>query len=96
MAKGKKSSGKHEVSKGERRSSISTRGVGVTNAEKMLRKLDALSKGKDVKITLENPNKEETNRKFISYRVSGKAYLKYMQGGAEMKGSKNPLFNVGD
>lgn len=96
MAKGKKASGKNYTSKGERRSSIKTRGVGITNAEKMLRKLDALAKGKDVKITLENPNKTETNRKFISYRVSGKAYQKYMQGGSEMKGSKNPLFNVGD
>lgn len=96
MAKGKKASGKNEVSKGERRSSIKTRGVGVTNAEKMLRKLAALRQGKDVTITLENPDKTQTNRQFIKHKVSGKSYLKYIQGGAEMKGSKNPLFAIGD
>lgn len=94
MAKGKKASGKNEVSKGERRSSMSTRGVGVTNADKMLRKLAALRQGKDVVITLANPNKEETNRPFIRHKVSGKSYLKYIQGGAEMKGSKNPLLDM--
>ena len=96
MAKGKKASGKHEVSKGERRSSMSTRGVGVTEAEKMLRKIDALKKGQDVVITLENPDKTQTNRQFIKHKVRGKAYLKYIAGGSEMKGSKNPLFAIGD
>ena len=96
MAKGKKGSGKHEVSKGERRSSISTRGVGVTEADKMLRKLDALKKGKDIVITIENPNKNQTNKRFIKHKVTGKAYLKYIAGGAEMKGSKNPLLSIGD
>jgi len=95
MAKGKKGSGKHEVSKGERRSSMSTRGVGVTEADKMLRKLAALKKGQDVVITLENPNKNQTNRPFIRHKVNGKAYLKYISGGAEMKGSKNPLLAIG-
>ena len=95
MAKGKKASGKHEVSKGERRSSISTRGVGVTPVDKMLRKLDALKKGKDVVFTIENPNKEQTNKRFIKHKVTGKAYLKYIAGGAEMKGSKNPLMAIG-
>lgn len=96
MAKGKKSSGKHEVSKGERRSSMSTRGIGVTEADKMLRKLAALRKGRDVTITLENPDKTQTNRRFIKHKIRGKAYLKYIQGGAEMKGSKNPLLAIGD
>lgn len=96
MAKGKKASGKHEVSNGERRSSMSTRGVGVTEADKMLRKINALKKGQDVTITLENPDKTQTNRQFIKHKVRGKAYLKYIQGGAEMKGSKNPLFAIGD
>jgi PDZ domain-containing secreted protein len=96
MAKGKKASGKHEVSNGDRRSSMSTRGVGVTEADKMLRKINALKKGQDVTITLENPDKTQTNRQFIKHKVRGKAYLKYIQGGAEMKGSKNPLFAIGD
>lgn len=96
MGKGKKASGKHEVSKGERRSSMRTKGVGVTEADKMIRKINALKKGQDVTITIENPNKNETNRPFIKHKVRGKAYQKYITGGAEMKGSKNPLFAIGD
>lgn len=96
MAKGKKASGKNETSNGERRSSMKTRGVGVTEAEKMLRKLAALRKGQDVTITMENPDKTQTNRQFITHKVRGKAYLKYIQGGAEMKGSKNPLLTIGE
>lgn len=72
--KGGKSSG--AVSKGERRSSISTRGVGVTAAEKILRKMDALSKGKDVVFTMANPNKAQTNKPFIRVRASGREFLK--------------------
>lgn len=82
---------KGKVSKGERLSSMRTRGFGVTNADKMLCKLQALKKGADVKITLENPNKEETNRKFITYKVSGKEYQKYMQGVRK----RNPLMDLG-
>lgn len=91
MAKGKKGSGKTATSKGERRSSMRTRGVGVDGGDKMLRKLAAVTKGKDITLTIENPNKAETNRPFIKYKVRGKAYQKYASGGAEMKGTKNPL-----
>lgn len=91
MAKGKKGSGKHEVSKGERRSSMRTRGVGVDGGDRALRQLAALKKGKDIVLTIENPNKNETNRKFIKHKVRGKAYQKYIQGGSEMKGARNPL-----
>ena len=89
MAKGKKASGKNEVSKGERRSSMSTR-VNDPSA-RALNQLKAVAKGKDIVLTIENPNKEQTNRKFIKHRVSGKSYQKYMLGGAEMKGARNPL-----
>jgi hypothetical protein len=96
MAKGKKSSGKHETSKGERRSSMSTAGIDVYAGDTMLNKLSALKKGKDITLTLENPNKEQTNRKFIKYKISGRSYQKYMLGGAEMKGAKNPLLALGE
>lgn len=91
---GKKASGKTYTSKGERRSSISTRGVGVTMTDKMLRKIEALKKGKDVVITIENPNKSQTNKPFIKHKVSGRSYQKYVLGGADVKGSKNPLFDI--
>lgn len=63
MGKGKKSSGKTYTSKGERRSSIKTavRDPG----QRLLNQIDAWSKGKNVVYTIENPNKNETNRKFI-------------------------------
>lgn len=96
MAKGKKASGKNAVSKGERRSSMRTRGIGLTNADKMLNKLKAVNQGKDIVLTIENPNKEQTNKKFIKYKVRGKAYQKYMQGSADMKGTRNPLLMIGE
>jgi hypothetical protein len=83
MAKGKKASGKHYTSKGERRSSISTknRDPGI----RLLNQMAALAKGKDVVFTIENPNKNETNKRFIKQRVSGKEFLKNRAGGYIMK-----------
>lgn len=73
MGKGKKSSGKTYTSKGERRSSMRTR---VNDpAAKMLNKVNALAKGKDVVYTIENPNKSETDKRFIKVRVSGKQFV---------------------
>lgn len=90
---GKKRHSTGNVSKGERRSSIGYGSQGMTNADKMIRKLDALAKGKNVKITMENPNKEETNRQFITYKISGKDYVKYNQN--PEKGMVNPLLAMG-
>ena len=90
---GKKRHSTGNVSKGERRSSIGYGSQGMTNADKMIRKLDALAKGKNVKITMENPNKEETNRQFITYKISGKDYVKYNQN--PEKGMVNPLMAMG-
>ena len=78
MAKGKKSSGKHYVSKGERRSSISTRNT--DPAQRLLNKIHALKKGKDAVFTIENPNKNETNKRFIKVRVNGKLWLERHRG----------------
>lgn len=74
MGKGKKASGKTYVSKGERRSSIGTpnKDPGV----RLLNQMAALAKGKDVVFTIENPNKNETNRRFIKQKVYGRDYIK--------------------
>ena len=76
MGKGKKASGKHEVSKGERRSSY---GVRDSADQRMLNKIRALNKGKDVVFTMANPNKNETNKPFIKVKVDGKLHLKRLQ-----------------
>ena len=58
-----KSSGKTYVSKGERRSSMKTSikdpGTRLMNQKK------AWLQGKNVVLTIENPNKNETNKRFI-------------------------------
>ena len=79
MAKSK-SSGKHYTSKGERKSSISTKikDPGLT----LLRKMEALTKGKDVWFTIDNPNKNETNKRQIRVKRSGREWLKKMEGKA--------------
>ena len=89
---GKKRHKSGNVSKGERRSSMKTSGTAINAADKMIRKLDALAKGKDIKITMENPNKEETNRQFITYKIKGKDYQKFMSN--PEKGSVNPLTSM--
>ena len=74
MGKGKGGSGKTYTSKGERRSSIKTRNK--DSGQRLLNQMDALSKGKDVVFTMENPNKNETNKRFIKVRMSGREWLK--------------------
>lgn len=90
---GKKRHRTGHVSKGERRSSMKTGSAHVHPADKMIRKLDALAKGKNVKITMENPNKEETNRQFITHKIRGKDYQKFMTN--PEKGMVNPLMAMG-
>jgi len=74
MAKGKGGSGKTYTSKGERRSSMKT--PNRDPGQRILNQMKALDKGKDVVFTMPNPNKEQTNRKFIKVRVSGRDWLK--------------------
>lgn len=60
---GKKSSGKTYTSKGERISSMST---STRNpAERALNQLKAWREGRNVVMTIDNPNKNETNKRFI-------------------------------
>ena len=49
----------------KRRSSIGTRGFGVCGAQKLLKKLNALSKGKRVMELIPNPDPTQTNKPFI-------------------------------
>jgi hypothetical protein len=65
---GKKASGKHYTSKGERRSSVST--ASNDPSDKMINAQKAWIKGGNPWITIANPNKEQTNKKFIRVRMN--------------------------
>ena len=80
MAK-KGGSGKTYTSKGERSSvKKSTRNAVrrdyMQSLQRVINQQNALSKGKDIVLTIENPNKTETNKRFIKVKVSGKEYLR--------------------
>lgn len=60
------------VSKGERKSSMSTRNTDL--AQRLVNQRAAFDSGKNTMVTIENPNREETNKPFI--RVSGKQVFK--------------------
>jgi len=57
----------------KRRSSMRTRGFGVSAAEKQIFKLKALSKGKRVMETRPNPKASETNKPFIRVQIGRNA-----------------------
>ena len=57
----------------KRRSSMRTRGIGVSAAEKQMFKHNALKKGKRVFETILNPKASETNKPFIRKLMKGKA-----------------------
>ena len=57
----------------KRRSSLRTRGLGVSAVEKQLLKLQALSKGKRLMETKPNPNASETNKPFIRVQIGRNA-----------------------
>ena len=56
-----------------RRSSMRTRGFGACAADRLLWKLDALQKGKTIVETIENPDRNKTNMRFIRVRRNTKA-----------------------
>jgi hypothetical protein len=47
--------------------------------DRVLNQMAALRKGKDVVMTIANPNKEQTNKKFIKVRMSGKEFVQRMK-----------------
>ena len=67
---GKKSSRTSQTSKGERRSLArdvvkATRRDYMKSGERGINQLAAFMRGKNVMLTIENPNKNETNKRFI-------------------------------
>ena len=67
---GKKRSRASQTSKGERRSVANGLGDDRSEMKKMIDKMDAFRKGKNVMLTIPNPNKNETKKPFI--RVNAK------------------------
>jgi len=67
---GKKRSRATQTSKGERRNVANGLGDDRTELKKMIDKMDAFRKGKNVMLTIPNPNKNETKKPFI--RVNAK------------------------
>ena len=67
---GKKRSRATQTSKGERRNVVNGLGDDRSEMKKILDKMDAFRKGKNVMLTIPNPNKQATREPFI--RVSAK------------------------
>jgi len=57
----------------------------MASGNRMINQMAALSQGRDVVLTIENPNKQETNKRFIKQRVSGKKYVSSRKGTFVMK-----------
>lgn len=87
---GKKASGKTYTSKGERnnvnkKTSNAMRIDYIESADRALNQQKALAEGRDIVVTIANPNKEQTNKRFIKVRVSGREYLAMQKHGFQMK-----------
>ena len=59
------------------------------SADRLLNQQIALATGKDIVMTIANPNKEETNKRFIKVKVSGREYLARQKHGYQMKGESS-------
>lgn len=53
--------------------------------ERILNQMEALRKGKDVVFTVANPVKEQTNKKFIKVKVSGKDYVQRLKDNSRIQ-----------
>jgi hypothetical protein len=74
MAKGKKSSGKTYTSQGKYRNvskaTLNAMRAGKSEIDKMLDKQRAWLSGKNPWVTIDNPNKEQTNKRKIRVRMN--------------------------
>jgi hypothetical protein len=75
MAKGKRSSGKNYTSAGihsnvSKKTTNAVRRAYIESGERVMNQLAAFRAGKRVMITIENPNKAETNKRFIRVEAS--------------------------
>ena len=87
MGKGKRASGKHYTSKGQvptvnKKIKNAIRSDYIQSQERIVNQMRALHKGKDVVMTIPNPNKNETNKRFIKIKIDGRGFLKRMEGKA--------------
>lgn len=56
------------------------------SGDRLLNQQAALAKGKDIVMTIPNPNKEDKSRAFIKVRISGRDHLaKLKNSGYQMK-----------
>jgi hypothetical protein len=75
MAKGKRSSGKNYTSAGihsnvSKKTTNALRSDYLKSGERVINQLAAFRAGKRVMLTIENPNKNETNKRFIRVEAS--------------------------
>jgi hypothetical protein len=77
MGKGSKSSGKNYTSKGERKSSMSTKVK--DPGQRMLNQIDALKKGKNIVWSLPNISKDGKVLPNTRVKVNGKEYIAKMK-----------------
>jgi hypothetical protein len=89
MGKSKAGKSKGNVSKGihrtvSRKITNAMRRDYMASGDRILNQMAALMKGKDVVITIENPNKSETNRRFIRVKMNGKEFLNRMKNHSYM------------
>jgi hypothetical protein len=89
MGKSKTGKSKGNVSKGihrtvSRKITNAMRRDYMASGDRILNQMAALMKGKDVVITIENPNKSETNRRFIRVKMNGKEFLNRMKNHSYM------------
>ncbi len=72
-SKGFISQGKH--SNVDRKIVNAMRSEYLQSSERLANQLRALKQGKDVVMTIANPNKEQTHKRFIKVKVSGREYV---------------------
>lgn len=57
----------------------------MSSPDRILNQQKALYKGKNIVLTIENPNKNETNKKYIKYKIDGKAFIAALKNRKRVK-----------
>jgi len=55
------------------------------SSDRILNQMKALRQGKDVVVTMVNPNKEQTNKKFIKVRLSGREFVAHLKDNSRIQ-----------
>jgi hypothetical protein len=82
-SKGAVSNGVH--SSVDRKITNALRSEYLKSPERILNQMEALRKGKNVVFTVANPVKEQTNKKFIKVKVSGKDYVQRLKDNSRIQ-----------